>query len=212
MTTQLKLYNRALHLCGETALSSTSEERESRRLLDAVWDDNGVDYCLTAGQWNFATRTIQIDYDSGITIEFGYRYAFAKPSDYLSLIALSADEYFNTPLNQYNDEQDYWYADEQILYVKYVSNGASYGGDLTAWPAWFTDYVAAYFASKIVKKLTSDEGLRQSVKDELRRAEFEAKNRDMQNSPARFLPQGSWTSSRQGRSRRDRGNRGSLIG
>lgn len=81
MTTQLDIYNGALLHCGERFLASLTEQREPRRLLDRVWSSNGVKTCLEQGQWNFAMRTIQIDYDPSIAPSFGYARAFQKPND-----------------------------------------------------------------------------------------------------------------------------------
>jgi hypothetical protein len=212
-TSRLKLYNDALIICGEGTLDSLNENREPRYLLDHVWDNDGVKYCLEAGQWRFAMRTIRLDYTTSIQPdEFGYRRAFVKPTDWCTTAALCSDEYFNSPLLQYTDEAGYWYADLDELYVRYVSNDSSYGGDLSLWPAHFTDFVAAHFASKIILKLTSDEKKRDGVVSWERRKRREAKSRDAMTDPTRFAPQGSWTASRMGGAKRDRGSRSNLTG
>lgn len=199
---------------GEETISALTDDRKSRRMLDEVWDDGGVDACLADGQWAFATRTVKLDYDTDISPEFGYRYAFAKPSDWVRTMAISTDEYFNVPLNQYTDEQGYWYTDEQELYVSYVSNHANWGGDLSTWPQPFADFAAAYFASRAIFNLTSDDDRLLMVKNELKESRINALNHDASGDPARFPPQGTWSRSRQGsRGRnRDRGSRGNLIG
>lgn len=212
-TTRILLYNDALTICGERHLASLTEDREPRRLLDHVWDNDGVKACLEAAQWKFAMRTVLIDYDLAISPDFGYQRAFAKPTDWCATSALCSDEFFNSPLTQYFDESSYWYAHLDQLYVRYVSNDTSYGGDLSKWSAKFSDYVAASFASKIVFKLTSDTDKRDTVIKWEERQFQRAKSHDAMSDPTKFLPQGSWTSARQGgRSRRDRGNRGSLTG
>ena len=58
MTDRLSLYNDALLLCGERALTSLSEDREPRRLLDQIWNSGGVNVCLAEGQWFFAMRAL----------------------------------------------------------------------------------------------------------------------------------------------------------
>lgn len=211
MTTKLKLYNAALVIAGEREIASLTEDREPRRVLDAIWDDGGVDYCLEQGQWKFAMRTVRLDYDPDISPEFGYQYAFAKPSDWVVTSAQSLDEYFNTPLTQVVDENGYWYCDNQELYVRYVSNGTSYGQDLTIWPTLFADYAAHHFAKKLVYRLTADKDRREQIKGEEKVALMEAKNHDSMADPTKFPPQGSWTGARKW-GRRERGNKNSLIG
>ena len=42
MATRLQLYNRALRIIQERKLSSLTEKREPRFLLDDVWEEGGV--------------------------------------------------------------------------------------------------------------------------------------------------------------------------
>lgn len=208
MPTKLSLYNGALRILGENKLANLTEGREPRFLLDDVYDD-AVLYCLEEGQWNFAQRTIQIDSDSGATPAFGYAYAFVKPDDWVRTTGLSADEYLRIPLTNYEDGLGYWFADVDPLYVRYVSNDPGYGLNLAGWPQSFTEFVELHLASKIIKRLTqstTDEG---ELKRDLRRAKRDALAKDAMNDPTKFLPPGSWTSSRmQGNWRNRRYQRG----
>lgn len=219
-TTRLQIYNNALTLCGETSLSSLTEDRKPRRLLDQVWDSNGVRYCLEQGQWQFAMRTQQIDHDPDFDQQFGFQYAFQKPSDWVLTSAFCADEYFSTPITQYADELDYWYADTDPVYVKFVSDDEDYGLDLANWPASFCDYVDAYFASKVIYGLTSDKeriaflvgtnGRPDS--GELGRRLKIAKSRSAMTQPARQPAVGVWNTARRSRNNSDRGPKNSLMG
>ena len=111
---------------------------------------------------------------------------------------------------------DYWYADLDEIYVKYVSNDANFGGDIGDWPATFTEYVKSYFAYRIVFSLTSDKQRHAMVQAELDNRLTTAKNRDAMAGPARFPASGSWTRSRRGGRRGgsfgDGGTTGSLTG
>jgi hypothetical protein len=216
MTTQLTLYNDALLLCGERFLASLSEEREPRRLLDQVWSSGGVKACLEMGQWNFAMRTVQIDYDPSIEPSFGYNRAFQKPNDWVLTSGLCADEFFRVPLTRYWDEAGFWYSDLDTLYVRFVSNDANYGGNLNEWPDSFREYVAEYFASKIILKLSNaQQGLDDSMK-RLKKKLLTAKSRAAMAEPTSFPAKGAWSSARNRfPNRRDGGNTGSsgnLIG
>lgn len=223
MTTRLLIYNDALMLCGEAMLATLTENREPRRLLDQVWSSDGVRACLEKGQWHFAMRTVQVDPDAAIAPTFGYRLAFTKPTDWLQTSAVCSDEYFKVPLLNYADEPGNWYADVQPIYVKYVSDNAAFGGDLAKWPASFSKYVAAYFASEIINKLAGSrpEQIKRLFgppgapeKGELHMRLHAAKNAAAIGQPTQFPAQGNWTLARNGwRSGfRDGGNRGRLIG
>lgn len=210
---RLALYNEALRLCGERHLASLTEAREPRYLLDQVWNEGAMDDCLEAGQWNFAMRAVMIDHDATVDTGFGYQFGFSKPTDWIRTAGLCQDEFYRVPLTQYTDEVDYWYADLDPIYVRYVSNDAGYGANFARWPASFGAFVATFFASKVVYKLTSDKERIGIVETKLRREKREALNKDAMNDPTTFPAPGSWVRSRFGGGRRrDGGPRGNLIG
>lgn len=212
MTDRLSIYNDALLLCGERALASLTEEREPRRLLDQVWTSNGVKKCLEMGQWGFAMRTVMIDYDPGIEPDFGYQRAFEKPTDWVLTSALCSDEYFKAPLLSYFDEATYWYADLDTLYVRFVSSDTNYGFDYNKWPDSFQDFVNAYFASRVVLKLTNDADKLKTLLALFEKLKRDAKNRAAMADPTKFPAPGAWVGARMRSRTGDRGNRGSLTG
>lgn len=218
-TTRLKIYNGALQACKVRQIASLSVNEEARRELDLVWNDNGVRYCLQRGQWTFARVAAKFNADTSITPQFGYRYGFAKPTDYVNTSAVCSDEFYNAPLTQYADEAGFWYADIDTIYVKYTSDGATFGGDLALWPEAFTEYVKMYFASKVCGKLSGDNAREAEIVKPrtglLAIALDIAKNSDMQGEPPRFPPMGRWTRARIGTWNgdwRDGGSRNRLIG
>jgi hypothetical protein len=213
MTDRLALYNGALLLCGERELASLTENREPRRLLDSAWNSGAVNACLGMGQWKFATRTVEVAPDAGITPGFGYQYAYEKPSDHIRTVGVWADEYGHAPLLAYRQEQRYWFTDAIPVYIGYVSNDAAYGGNLAEWPADFCELVEAKLASRIILRLTQDEGLQKKVFGLMDRYKKDAASGDAMEGPTQFPPAGSWSRARHGGApRRDRGSRRSLLG
>lgn len=215
MTTQLTLYNDALLACGERFLASLTENREPRRLLDQVWSTGGVRYVLERGQWNFATRTVMLDYDSGIEPDFGYRRVFDKPDDYCCTRAMCEDEFFRVPMTRYSDEAGFWYCDLDTIFVRYVSADPAYGMNLNKWPQTFKEVVAIHFASQIIKALSNDESEKVRLEAERDRKLVEAKNATAMQEPPQFPAPGAWSRSRNRfPTRRDGGNSnsGPLIG
>lgn len=217
-TSRLKLYNGALLICGDRELASLTEEQERRRLLDQVWNDGGVRYCLEQGQWKFAMRSSRLDYEPSIEPDWGPKRVFTKPTDWVATSAVCQDEFFTSPLLQYWDEIGYWFADLDQIFVRYVSDDTTYGADMARWPASFTDYVKSYFASRIIHKLPGGKDKVDTVchpkSGVMARNLMIAKNKDAMAGPTLFAPPGSWNTARAGRgsTHRDRGNRGSLIG
>lgn len=214
MTTKLSLYNGALLECGERPLASLTEEGQSRRLLDAAWDADLVDYVLGQGQWKFATRTVELVASTDVEPPFGYSRAYDIPEDHLRTTAVCSDEYMNEPLLGYTTEGDYIFSDVEPIYISYVSNGATYGGDYSRWPADFVEYVHAYLASKIIKKLNQSESDRKTLYSLIKMRLTDARSSDAMEGPTKFLPIGTFVRARMGRggSHTDRGRRNRLIG
>lgn len=217
MATKLSLYNEALRILGERNLASLTENREPRRLLDAVYDAGAVNYCLEQGQWAFAMRAVKLEYSPSIVMGFsgGYSRGFEKPTDYVRLAAFCTDARFTSPTIYYATEAGFWFADVDEVYVKYVSNNTSFGKDLSLWPETFTRYAASYLAVEIVERLTQNSAKWDQTYKLAKQRLREALSKDAMEGPTRELPTGSWANARAGGSRnpwRDRGNRGQLIG
>jgi hypothetical protein len=196
MPSQLNVYNDALRLVGERQLVSLDENREPRRLLDAVWD-GAVEYCLEQGQWNFAIRSQQLDYSPSVEPPFGYRRAYNKPDDYVRTVSISADPYFSDGLMQYTDEAGYWFCDLDIIYLRYVSKDLSFGKDTSLWPQTFRHYVAAYLAWQIAPRIKNDIDV-DKLEKQYRMKKSDALAKDALQEAAKRIPDGCWVRSRSG--------------
>src|SRR5690606_11544358 len=108
-------------------------DRKSRRELDGVFERGGVRTCLKQGQWNFAMRTVRLDYSPSVEPDFGFARAFAKPEDWVRTCGVSEDEFFKSTLLDYVDEAGFWFADIDTIYVRYVSDDVEYGLDYGKW-------------------------------------------------------------------------------
>lgn len=212
MATKLGLFNGALLELGHAALSDTGEAVEAGRLLVERYSQT-VSECLASGSWNFAMETIQADYDTGVTPNFGFSKVFAKPSDWLRTYAVSADENFSVPLLQYYDDANFWSADVSPIYVRYVSNDTGLGFELNRWTPAFTRFVELSLAERVGYRITQSDSKMEAVEDRARAARKFAIGQDTMNEPQpKFAPPGSWTTARGGATNRDRGSRSSLTG
>lgn len=213
-TSQLSLYNGALRVLGQSKLSALTDAVENRYLLDGVWDENLRDDVLSHGNWNFAIRAIESEYDTSVSSpEFGFQRAFTKPTDWIRTTQLASDEYFVHPLTdlEFYDEQGYWWSDLETLYVRYVSNDTSYGYDLSLWPQSFIRYVEAYFALQIAPKVLDRLGV-SDLEKKTHRLLLNALSKDALNEGAKFHPPSGWASARRSGPRGDLGSRRRLIG
>lgn len=197
MTTKLTLYSGTLRILGERKLASLSEDNKARRVLDDIWDEGAVDYCLGQGQWSFATRTQELTASTSIEPSFGYANAFEIPSDWKATVAICTDSYFNSPLIGYNVEAGILYCDYETIYVKFVSNASTFGGDYSLWSISFVNYVQTYIALQACEILTQSKSKKADLEKDLKQARLIALNNDRQNKPAQFPVRGSWSRSRQ---------------
>lgn len=217
-TDRLKIYNGALLICAEGRLATLTENREARYLLDDVWNDGGVRYCLEQAQWHFAMRSARFDYNPAVVPDWGFQRAFDKPTDWVGTSGVFQDEFTRTPLTAYADEVAYWFCDQDEIFVRYVSDHANFGSDFAKWPATFTEYVKAHFASKIIRKMPGGadkvEDICHPQKGVTARALAVAKNKSAMAGPATFPTRGTWSAARQGgySTSRDGGNPSRLIG
>lgn len=221
-TDRLKIYNGALLLCAERQLGSLTENREPRFLLDLVWNDAGVRFCLEQAQWHFAMRASRLDYNPSIEPDWGFPKAFDKPTDWIMTSGVWSDEFMKAPLTDYADEVSYWWANIEQIFVRYVSDDVNFGMDLAKWPASFVDYVKAYFASRIIHRLPGAAAKIEWLvgptgrpnKGYLHQCLLIAKNKSAMTGPATFPSRGTWVAARmQNTARaRDGGSTTQLIG
>lgn len=197
-TTTLALYNASLRELGVARLASTSDAVKSRYELDNAIDEVKAE-CLRDGQWNFGLRTTE-EASDGTPSVAGWQYSLTKPSDLARLVVLSVNDTLDPPLLDYLDEGDHWYTNTTPVYCHYVSNGASYGGLLSAWPADYARYVALCLAERICVTLTGNEGMRDRIREDIRKARRTARSHNGMDRPQRRMPRGTWVNARGDRS------------
>ena len=192
---KLALYNGALRLCGEERTTLT-EDREVRYILDTIWDEGAVKYALEQGQWSFATRTARLEASTTISPEFGYQYAFEKPSDYIRTVGVSIDEYFYNVLTKFADEQNYLFLDVDEVYFRFISEDENYGGNMAGWSMSFAKYFMAYMAYEAAPRITGVKTDMEKLERTMNKRLLEAQNQDGINRPTKFPSAGSWNEAR----------------
>jgi len=214
MTDKLSIYNGAMDILGERHIATLTDNIETRKKCDNVWDNDFVNRILQMGQWNFAARSVELTASPSVTPSFGFQFGFDKPAaDFVRTMMVCYDAYFDQPITRYSDEGQWIFCDTEVIYLKYVSNDSQFGGDFSLWPANFTEFAEHYLAYKVAPRLVGLDIKENSLEAKMKRALTEAKSTDAMESPAKFAPKGGWSQSRRGsRSGGDRGNRSQLIG
>lgn len=203
MADRLSIYRGALTLLGGANISSLSEDIPAKRALDAAWT-NSVAYMLEQGMWNFAIRTIELPYSEDVEPLFGFRHAFSKPDDWLRTVSIAETADFWEGLRRYEDETQYWHADQETIFVRYVSNDEAYGWNVGAWRQTFSKALEAYLAFESALPVASDRGNRSDVFTLFKQRLSDAKSKDAVDERVRMKPPGRWTRSRLGNGPRDR--------
>lgn len=170
-----------------------------RRIMDEVYD-SAVEYVLSQGLWNFASRTVAIDAEIDVDPSFGYSYVFEKPDDYIRVVAVGDNGTLWPPLNDYLDEGNYWHSNVEPLYVQYVSSGASYGGNQSLWPETFKRALEAYLALQIAPDPHANVSAQklQLVQRAYRDALLDARGKDAMNQGIQRPPPGRLVMARTG--------------
>ena len=214
-TDRESLYNIALRAIGERSIGSLTEDREPRRLLDEVFNagSGAIKYWLEQGLWNHAIRTITLDASASDDPAFGLDNAFTLPSDFVRLVQIDSGENFSGTLMRYEIEAGFIYADLTPIYLRFVSNGDDFGGDLSLWPETFTLWCGTWLGLQIAPRVMNDKD-KETLRKETKRLLVDARSKDAQQEPPRFPPLSSWARARYGSrsGRRDRGSRSQLIG
>lgn len=185
MVSKLQVWNGALREIGETRITDTGDAIESARVLTGAWDST-VAYCLEAGLWNFALNDTGISTDTGP--QFGHSYQFNKPGDWVRTASVSASPTFYPPLEDYADQDTFWRANVNPLYVRYVSNDTGRGMDLAHWPTSFTRYVELELAWRIGKRVNQSDAQREVLAKDRRDAKLNAQSKDAMNEAAPKRP------------------------
>lgn len=198
---KLDIYNVTLaEFLGARTLASLSENREPKRVLDAAWGaaDGLPLYALERGDWNFATRTVRLDYDAGVEPAFGLHRAFPKPDDWRRTTAVAADERFTHPLEQARcvDEAGFWFSDLDEIFVRYVSGHDDFGMNSALWSEHFKRYLAAELASRTAERLSNSTSVREAALVEADRLIRAAKSRDAMDEGTKRPTTGAWVRAR----------------
>lgn len=197
-TSQIEIYRGAAAKLKHRPPVTVSDNTEICRLFGYEYA-KVVGYCLEQGLWNFALRSVQADSDASIDPQFGFKYAFEKPNDFVRLNGISGNGYFDPTLERYLDEAAYWFADIDPIFVSYVSNGATYGADLGVWTATFAQFVEFELACRTAPHLTAMDAKELALLEQRRQmALTDARTKDAMNQPISRLPAGRLSQSRYG--------------
>ena len=184
------LYNKALEILELDPINSNDDESERKIALDYALDNKAVETVFELIAWDFPIKSVKLEYDTSVTPEWGYQYAFAVPSDLVRIESFASDEYFRNPVN-YLQEGDYYFCDENIIYLKYVANTLFANPD--GWPTYIFNLVAAEMARRSTRLPGTDKS---HVEFKYQEYKEEAYNTDAQRNSPQVITEGNWNRAR----------------
>ena len=205
-TTKLQLYKRAITLCEQTPISALTDNVESRKRCDDHYDDVLL-WLMEQGFWRSAMRTVEITQNTGVAPAFSFEYAHDEPSDFIRKHVISLSEFLHPPLdeqsggNGYLMEGGYIWANATPVYMRYVSNDASYGYDLTKWTEGMAAAAAFELAGRVAPFLTGSGTKAEELKAKAIERAGRAATFDVLQQTTQTVREGRWTGARFGSSR-----------
>jgi len=200
-STLLGIYNDALLILGLERIATVSDSSQRRSVLDTAMNADLVEEILEDTAWVFGKTSTKLEYNPGVEPDWGYRRAFDKPANMLRLDGIYHDEYFQSPVDRYQDEGDYFFADVEEVYLQYVSR--SFLTTPSQWPVYFRKLVAAALARDAAPSLGGSNMDNAMLRYEERKKSAMAN--DAMSGPPRKIRSGSWVRAAVGDRRSSRG-------
>ena len=200
MANKLEVWNQALVHLEKEALASLTSQTEARYVFEKAWP-GVVEEAFNEGDWNFAKVSAALVLNNVETAATGWTYVFDYPSDYLRTLTVSNVPDFQQAFVDYIDQGGFLHANQNVMYLRYISNAkmaaATADADL-AWPTLFWRYVALKLAYETCGKLTGGSTLRDSLERRKEKALRQAKSIDARNENNKIDRPGSWLRARRG--------------
>lgn len=151
---KLSVYNNALILVGERTLTSLTENREPRRLLDSSFDFDAIKYCLEIVKPVFSRKTVKLD-TSVPSANHDLDNVFTLPDDWIATVDVYSDSRLDQPVTRYINEDRTIACEYDTIFVRYASsdNEEVYA----KWSPAFALVVSTYLAREISTRLVPAE-------------------------------------------------------
>lgn len=200
-TTKLQLYIRACILMEQMPVSTVSDNVEVRRRLDDHYDDV-LAWVMEQGFWRTGLRTAELALNTGVAAAFGFEYAHDIPTDFVKQYVVSASDALHPPLDgqsnvkPYRMEGGYVWANTTPIYMRYLSNDAAYGLDLTLWTEGMANGCAHELAARAAPVVTGSTEKADKLHEEATGLISRAATFDAMQQPTMATREGRWTGNR----------------
>lgn len=197
MSSETDIFNSALRLVGQTAITSRADGSTNANIIDDIYDDL-LDDCLRYNMWNFATKRVQLA-QTVITPAYEYDYAYALPADWIRTVSAHNND-AGYGVVDHKEEilggQRVISASADQLYLRYVARIT----DPNLWSADFRRAVILAIGRDLAIPIASSNKLKDELNNEFVKTMNRARSSDSMGGTAEMRPRGSWVN-RRGNSR-----------
>jgi hypothetical protein len=173
IATKTDVFNRALSFLGKERVTAPGDEKETARLLLALYDQT-LDYMLEQHPWSFAKDSVELA-ESGTTIEAdGWDYKYALPVKFLQVVSINNTDAFYKQIVPYEIIGTDLYCNENPAYLKYIQRETVVG----RFSAKFFNAFCYALSRDAAKVLTSETGLLDIINQKAEQSLAEAKAMD----------------------------------
>ncbi len=160
MATKLSLFNGSLQLLGERRLLTDTDDAATRRDLDALYDEDAVDYCLEIVKPRYASLMTQLT-GAAPAGDSGYAFEAPLPADFVALFtlidgtpAIYRDNLEQSPITRLLRESTNLLSDVEFPFIRYMISHTD--PQLADMPPSFAKVVSAYMARELAWKYDPD--------------------------------------------------------
>ena len=197
-TTKLAIYKKAIRSIKQTPIGALTDDVQVRHRCDDEYD-GVLAWLLEQAFWRTAMRSAQITQNEAIDPAFAFDYAHDLPSDFVRRETISASEFLDPPLDEqiggpgYLIEGGYIWANVTPLYMRYVSNDASYGYDLTLWTDGMAEAAGLQLGSRIAPYVAASAEMAEELHEASMVRVGRAATFDSLQQTTRRMREGTWS-------------------
>lgn len=191
---KIEICNGALALCGETSITSLSQEGKPARVLARNYDIVRKK-TLTRYRWNFAKKRVELAADPSAP-PFGFTYKYQVPNDLIQLIGLydrqEPQRNYTSADEPYKREGPYILSDVTPLKIFYIADIT----DTSQYDPSFATVFEYALAIKIYYDLTKGTDRYESLKRDMAQAVREARFANAIENTPEVITASDWIDSR----------------
>lgn len=199
--TQLTVANYAMELLGAEAIAAVSDGSNNGDAVGRVWNFI-VDKVLSAHNWNFATRRVQLTANA-TNPTHGYDNSFDYPANWVKTVAVFDNDNevgtikFSEEMLGTSGGSRVLMTDSDAAYMTYIVSD-SQSTSPANWPPAFATAVAFQLAAELAISVANSNKLRETLTIEAGTALLKAMALDAKNQTPPQRPRGSWAVARGG--------------